>query len=441
MTSHSERGAAPITGDQRRRAYRLDRGFEDALRRVWTVVEPDIRGVVEELLRTQAQETGGTVDDALIESRVAYAEGKLNRPIDDRWFERIVANGARIAERATSFHAVIAGMLAAQERIHGLLYDSDMDRDSLREMSWAAQQLAQVEIEIIVTEMTRVAEERARAALRDQAEMFRKDVAGSVEIASSASRDVRRRADEVSRNAGAMLNRSMEAAAAAEQSATAMQDAAATAGGLIRAIETTRTEVERSSDIVDQAMREMGEVVEVTRGLTQHAEAIESVVTLIRQIASQTNLLALNATIEAARAGEAGRGFSVVAQEVKALAAQTAQATDEIARQIASVQAAARQSAGANESVRITVDKVRTSAETIQKAMDEQAHTVTVITSAVDETSLSASALSALIASIQDSTQAITQEIDAQGREFSGVDQQLTGLSETVRSFLSKVAA
>lgn len=439
--SQQGEGVPAISAEQRCRAYRLDSGFREALEQIWSVVEPDIRGVVEDLLRAQAAEVGGEVSEALIMDRLAYAEGKLNRPIDDEWFDRIIANGARIAERATSFHAVIAGMLAAQERIHNLLFASDIDRGRLCEMAWAAQQLGQVEIEIIVTEMTRVAEQRARDALRAQANMFRDEIAGTVEIASAATRDVRHRAEEVSRNAGAMLSRSMEAAAAAEQSATAMQDAARTAGGLIRAIESTRTEVQRSGDIVDQAIREVTEVVEVTRGLTQHAEAIESIVTLIRQIASQTNLLALNATIEAARAGEAGRGFSVVAQEVKALAAQTAQATDEIARQINSVQSAARQSATANESVRNTVDKVRSSAQTIQQAMDNQAQTVTVITSAVDETSLSATSLSSLIASIQASTHAIAQEIEGQGREFSGVDTQLTGLNESVRAFLSKVAA
>jgi methyl-accepting chemotaxis protein len=82
------------------------------------------------------------------------------------------------------------------------------------------------------------------------------------------------------------------------------------------------------------------------RDLGQAAEQIGSVVEMISKIARQTNLLALNATIEAARAGEAGRGFGVVAAEVKALADQTARATKDISLQIAAVQKAAERSTG-----------------------------------------------------------------------------------------------
>jgi methyl-accepting chemotaxis protein len=422
-------------------SFQGDTGFQRALNEIWAIVAPRMRDIVAELLRAQAAETGGEVDEAQISSRLAFAEGKLNRPIDAAWFERLVANGVRIAERATSFHAVISGMLAAQQRVHDLLFEAVDDPEQLRRMTWATQQLAQIEIEIIVTEMTRVADERARDALKAQAEMFRQDVAGSVEIASAASRDVRQRAGEVSRNAAGMLSRSIEAATAAEQSAEAMRHAATTAAGLITAIESTRQEVERSSGIVGTAMAKMSEAEQVTDSLSHHAQAIQSIVTLIRQIAGQTNLLALNATIEAARAGDAGRGFTVVAQEVKALATQTSQATEEIAQQIASVQAAARESAAANQAVRHIVDKVRASSEAIQGAMDDQAHTVTVITSAVDETAVAAQALSSLIASIQESTHAITTEIEGQGREFGGVDEQLVGLSESVQNFLGRVAA
>src|SRR3954470_3296327 len=356
-------------------AFQGDTGFQRALNEIWAIVAPRMRDIVTELLRAQAAETGGEVDEAKISGMLAFAEGKLNRPIDAAWFERLVANGARIAERATSFHAVISGMLAAQLRVHDLLFEAVDDPEQLRRMTWATQQLAQIEIEIIVTEMTRVADERARDALKAQAEMFRQDVAGSVEIASAASRDVRQRADEVSRNAAGMLSRSIEAATAAEQSADAMRHAAKTAAGLITAIEATRKEVERSSGIVGTAMKKMGEVEEVTDSLSHHAEAIQSIVTLIRRIAGQTNLLALNATTEAARAGEAGRGFTVVAQEVKTLASQTAQATEDIAQQIASVQVAARKSAAANDAVRHIVDRVRVSSGAIQEAMDNQGHT------------------------------------------------------------------
>ena len=187
-----------------------------------------------------------------------------------------------------------------------------------------------------------------------------------------------------------MLGKTSEVAAAAEQSAVAMREAAQTAAGLIRAIEDARSEVEVAAGVATRAGDQASQAVKVSQALSAHVEAIESILSLIRDIAGQTNLLALNATIEAARAGDAGRGFAVVAQEVKSLASQTARATDDITAKITAIQQATRQTVDANGSIQGTVEEVQTSADRIRQAMELQAQTVTMITAAVDETALAA---------------------------------------------------
>ena len=170
-------------------------------------------------------------------------------------------------------------------------------------------------------------------------------------------------------------------------------------------------------------------------------EAIESILSLIRDIAGQTNLLALNATIEAARAGDAGRGFAVVAQEVKSLAAQTARATDDITGKITAIQQATRQTVDANGSIRQTVEEVQTSADRIRQAMEMQAQTVTMITAAVDETALAADSMSSTIAAIRADTDHVASEIDGVAGGFGRVSDQLARFHATTAEFVNSFAA
>lgn len=174
-----------------------------------------------------------------------------------------------------------------------------------------------------------------------------------------------------------------EATELAGQRSNVMEDASRVASDNVTSVAAAIEEVTASVDEINgQVSRSLtvtqeavGEV-EVTHGdmevLSEASNRIGAVVSLITEIAEQTNLLALNATIEAARAGEAGRGFAVVASEVKELATQTAKATQEIGQQIETIQSASAKASSSMDSIRQTIIRVNETSTAIAAAVEEQ---------------------------------------------------------------------
>ena len=432
----------------RLRVFDFDGSLMSSSREVWAALEPEIRSISDaywqQWLRCFSDERNWAPQETekMVDLGVVFLRNRFLETNGTTWIESIERSVAAAYEGDVPPMALLS-MISASDRaaLEVLIRRSGADNTRLPVLIDTLMRLSALEGDITV-ELYNLYREYAAQTDRDKlAVEFRDSIGATVERASREGDALRIQAVHTSSSARGMLGKASEVAAAAEQSAVAMREAAQTAAGLIRAIEDARNEVESAADIATRASGQAGLAVGMSETLSEHAKSIESILGLIRDIAGQTNLLALNATIEAARAGDAGRGFAVVAQEVKSLANQTARATDDIASKIASIQSATRSTVETNASIRDTVAEVQESANRIRAAMEVQAQTVTAITAAVDETALAADSMSATIGAIREDTETVASEIDRVGQGFAALDGQLGSLKGSASDFVAKVAA
>jgi methyl-accepting chemotaxis protein len=221
-------------------------------------------------------------------------------------------------------------------------------------------------------------EAEVRAAAQRKADMhkladdFQAAVGEIVGTVSSASTELEAAAGTLTKTAEVTQQLSSTVAAASEEASANVQSVASATEEMTSSVNEISRQVQESSRIAIEAVRQAQATDGRINELSKAAGRIGDVVKLITAIAEQTNLLALNATIEAARAGEAGRGFAVVASEVKQLASQTARATDEIGTQIAGMQAATQDSVAAIKEIGGTIGRISEIASTIAAAVEEQ---------------------------------------------------------------------
>ncbi|MEM8838869.1 MAG: nitrate- and nitrite sensing domain-containing protein [Pseudomonadota bacterium] len=242
---------------------------------------------------------------------------------------------------------------------------------------------------------------------------------------------------------GVAQSASSQAQSASSATAAASQDVQVVASAA-EELSASIKEIEHQTGRANEAMTAASERALATdKDVSQLAEAadqIGDVLNLIRDIAERTNLLALNATIEAARAGEAGRGFAIVAQEVKSLSNQTAQATEEISGQISGIQNSTTHAVSSIRGIIESVEEVRQLTDGVSSAVSQQREATQEIANSVLSASNGTDSVSENVALVSDSIQQTSGEAHAVNDAAESLKTTTDMLKGEIETFLQKVA-
>ncbi|UUX49952.1 methyl-accepting chemotaxis protein [Nisaea acidiphila] len=295
-------------------------------------------------------------------------------------------------------------------------------------------------------QQAREAEQQARETERHQkmesyTRNFDQEMQSALAAVEQAVSMVSDSADSMLSNAEVGRSRTRDAAAAIEEANANIQTVASATTELSSSINEISSQMSQASSVSRAAVGEVETTNTRVSALNDAAESIGQVVQIIDEIAEQTNLLALNATIEAARAGEAGKGFAVVASEVKSLATQTSKATEEISQKISEIQGETGAAADAVLGIGNTIRQIDELTAVVASAVEEQGAATREIAQNIEEAAAGTQAVSEVVDEVSRAATETGEMADSQKNVVTDLNERNQSLKGEIDQFLGNVRA
>lgn len=311
-----------------------------------------------------------------------------------------------------------------------------------------ALETARVALEQVETEREKRLEIERRGmadARRDElltlAGAFESSVAKIVQSVGSAAEQLEHAASNMHRFAHNAGEQSANAAREAESASQSAMRVSASVSDLSKSITSIAATADKQAElgVAARGASQTGE--EVIRALAEQAGNIEAFVGLIQGVASQTNMLALNATIEAVRAGDAGRGFGVVAAEVKALANKAHEATGQINQLVSDIDSGATEADEVIGQVSRAMGELAEAADKMRAAIGDQSNVASLIEQSAVDSAAGAGQIAKRISEVARAAGEAVQLSDEVQASAEGLTQIAHGLRSATEEFLTKLRA